>query len=154
MKKLKNPVKTVNWICALLMAILLILQFTPFWNVDGEGISLLGYWGFPDDHSNLTSWLDDTLGGFNINEIVFWILFVVILCVAGLIVCMKNSDKHMALLLPAGVGLLGILFCICEPSFRLGQMWVLHLILYLALLALSVVSLVAHVKGIAADTKK
>lgn len=147
MKKLKNPVKTVNWICAALMVVLLVLQFMPFWSIDGEGVSLLGYWGFPDDHSNLTSWLDSTLGGFNINEIVFWIIFVAALCVVGAIICLKNSDKIMALLLPAGTGLLGLLFCICEPSFRLGQVWILHLLLFLLLLVLPIAVFAIKAQG-------
>ena len=153
MKKLKNPVKTVNWICALLMALLLILHVTPFWSVEGEGISLLDYWCFPDDHSNLTSWLDDSLGGFDISEIVFWILFIVIFCVVGIYVGIKNREKVMGHLVPAGIGFLGILFCICEPAFRMGQVWVLHLILYLALLVLPAISLAARAKGVTEDAK-
>lgn len=135
MKKLKNPVKTANRLCALLMMLLLILQFTPFWSVDGEGTSILGYWGFPHDHNNLTSWLDDTLGGFMIEEIVFWIISIFAICIIGVIVCLKNSEKWAALLVPAGAGLLGLMFCLCEPAFRQGLVWVLYLLLYLLLLA-------------------
>ena len=41
-----NPVKVGNLLCALLMALLVVLQFVPFWNVEGEGISAMGYLGF------------------------------------------------------------------------------------------------------------
>lgn len=147
MKKLKNPVKTANRLCALIMLLLLILQFTPFWNVDGEGISLLGYWAFPDDHNNLSSWLKDTLGGFDINEIVFWIMFVVAFCVIGVIVCLKNSQKGAVLIIPAGTGILGVLFCICEPAFRQGQVWGLHLLLCLLLVAVPVLVWIIQSRG-------
>lgn len=152
MKKLKNPVKTANRLCALIMLLLLILQFTPFWNVDGEGISLLGYWAFPDDHNNLSSWLKDTLGGFDINEIVFWIISIFAICIIGVIVCLKTSEKWAALLAPTGAGLLGLMFCFCEPAFRQGLVWVLHLLLYLLLLAVpAMVWIMKHHRRIEED---
>lgn len=136
---MKNSTKTLNLACMLLMAVLVLLQFTPYWSVDGEGVSLMGYLGFPNDHSNLSSWLNSTIpGGFTINEIVSWILFTAALCIAGVILCLKYREKISAALVPAGAGLLGILFCVNEPAFRLGRLWVLYLLLYCVILILAV----------------
>lgn len=140
MKKLKeNTVKTGNLLCALLMALLVVLQFVPFWNVEGEGISTMGYLGFPDDHSNLSSWLNSGIaGGFNINEIVGWVFFGTVACIAGTVLCIKFREHKAAALMTGIAAVLGILFCIMEPAFRMGSVWVLHLVLYILLLGLAV----------------
>ena len=152
---MKNPTKTVNLVCVLLMAVLVLLQFTPYWSVDGEGVSLMGYLGFPDDHSNLSSWLNSSIpGGFNINEIVFWVFFTAVLCIAGVILCLKFRESAAAALVPAAAGILGILFCVIEPAFRLGNLWVVYLLLYVALLALSLVPITGLVKEIVKDFRE
>ena len=139
MKKQKTNITLIlNLLMALVMVLLTVLHFTPFWNVDGESISLMGYLGFPDDHSNLTSWLNSSIeGGFLINQIVFWVFFPAVFSVVGSILCIRFRG-HVA---PASVSLLtsvlGILFCILSPAFRLGTVWGLHLALNLLLLVLA-----------------
>lgn len=139
MKKWKaNPVKIGNLLCAFVMAVLVVLQFVPFWNVAGEGVSLMGYLGFPDDHNNLTTWLNEAIeGGFVINQIVFWVFFTTVACIVGVILCVRFRE-YKAPALEAGVAaVLGILFCITKPAFRMGSLWVLHLVLYILLLGLA-----------------
>lgn len=139
-----NPVKVGNLLCALLMALLVVLQFVPFWNVEGEGISAMGYLGFPDDHSNLTSWLNQSVeGGFEINQIVGWVFFGTVACIVGVILCVKYREKAPAALMPVMAGILGLLYCATEPAFRMGSVWVLHLVLYILLLGLAVMVLAA-----------
>ena len=41
MKK-KNPIKGLNLLCAVLMAVLLVLQFVPFWTVEDTQVSIGG----------------------------------------------------------------------------------------------------------------
>lgn len=139
MKKRKvNPVKLGNLLCALVMAVLVVLQFVPFWHVDGEGISTMGYLGFPDDHNNLSSWLNSSIaGGFSINQIVGWVFFGTVACIVGVILCVKFRENAPSALMSAVAGIIGILFCVTEPAFRMGSLWGLHLVLYILLLGLA-----------------
>lgn len=138
MKKLKeNPRVVLNLMMALVMGLLAVLQFLPFWYVEGEGISPMGYLGFPDDHSGLTSWLASSVPGYNINQIVFWIFFITAFCITGVILCIRFREKTAPALVPVTVFVLGILYWISSPVFRLGSVWVLHLVVYLLLLGLA-----------------
>jgi len=153
-KLLRNPIKTINIVCVLLMTVLVLMQFLPFWTVEGETISVMHYMGFPDEHNNLTSWLDDTVaGGFAINNLVGWFFFTVALSIVGAVLCIKNWDKPLAGLLPGICGVVGIAYCVSEPAFRLGQTWVVQLLLYILLLALAACDIVVLVKKIAAREK-
>lgn len=146
---LKNPTKSMNLICALLMALLVLLQFMPFWTVDGETVSVMHYMGFPDEHNNLSSWLDGTVsGGFMINDLVAWFFFTVVLAIVGVVLCIKYREKALVALIPSACGIVGVLYCINEQAFRLGQTWVLQLLMYILLLALAVCNLVFMVKGL------
>lgn len=143
MKKLKeNPKVILNLMMALVMGLLAVLQFLPFWHVEGEGISPMGYLGFPDDHSNLTSWLASSVAGYNINQIVFWIFFITAFCVAGVILCIRFREKTAPAVIPVIVFALGILYWTISPVFRMGTLWVLHLGLYLLLLGLAAAAFV------------
>ena len=46
MKK-KGSVKGLNLVCAVLMAVLLALQFVPFWTVEDSQVSISSYVWFP-----------------------------------------------------------------------------------------------------------
>ena len=145
----KNPVKTVNLLCAAVMILLVLMQFLPFWTVEDTGVSVMGYMGFPDDHSNLTSWLDDTVsGGFVINNLVGWFFFTTALSIVGSVLCIRYREKSLIALLPAACGIVGILYCASEPAFRLGQGWILQLLLYCLLLVLPVLSILHWAKGL------
>ena len=139
MKKLKsNTTLALNLLMALVMALLTILHFTPFWHVDGQSVSLMGYLGFPDNHSALTFWLDSRIdGGFLINQIVFWVFFPAVFSAAGAILCIRFREHTAPALMAVLVSVLGILFCILSPAFRLGTVWGLYLALYLLLLSLA-----------------
>jgi len=139
MKKLRsNSTLVLNLLMALVMALICVLHFTPFWNADGHTVSMMGYLGFPDDHSALTSWLDSRIdGGFAINRIVFWVFFPCVFSAVGTVLCVRFREHTAPAWMAAAVSVLGILFCILRPAFRLGTLWGLYLALYLLLLALA-----------------
>jgi hypothetical protein len=139
MKKRKpNTTLALNLLMALVMTLIAVLHFTPFWNAEGHSVSLMGYLGFPDKHNALTAWLNSSIaGGFEINQIVFWAFFPAVFSAAGTILCLRFREKTAPALMALLVSVLGILFCILSPAFRLGTVWGLYLALYLLLLSLA-----------------
>jgi len=58
-KFFSNRTSACNLICALLMIILLVLHFAPFWTYgeNGETASIQGYVWFPTDHGALEKYI-------------------------------------------------------------------------------------------------
>ena len=76
-KLLANSNKILNYVCAVLLLVLLVTQFLPFWACDckdcnGEDISISEYVWFPDEHKKgLTQTLKDTYDkDFELNDLV------------------------------------------------------------------------------------
>lgn len=140
--------RTINILCAVLMLALLILQFVPFWNLDGESVSIGGYVWFCIDHSNFTSYFQEVLNNteFNAGNIALFNTVTMAACVVGLIMCLKNSDNHWPSIIPAVYGILGIVGYIAYPVFKLGTQWGLHIGLCIGMLILAAVSLALWVK--------
>ena len=69
MKK-SGTVKGLNLLCAVLCAVLLALQFVPFWAEEDGQVSIGGYIWFPSDHKTLDSQLSAEIEGYAIGDVV------------------------------------------------------------------------------------
>ena len=142
-----SKTKVFNYVCAGLTLILLVLQFTPFWNYNGQTASINGYvWLNPQD-TEIAGWFTSQLGAtVNVNSVVITSVLVLLLGAAGVVLCIMKSDIGLMALLPAAAGLSGIYAFALKPVFRLGSTWIIQLVLCIAILAVAIFTVVNSLK--------
>ena len=136
-----------NFVSVLLMGILLVLQFMPFWSGDGATAAIQGYVWFPSGHP-IEPYLMGQLGeSFAVNSIVLMPILVLVLGVAGIVLCIWKSDVSFMALIPLACGLVGIWGYLSQPAFQLGANWVLHLFVCIGMLASAIMTFVFAAKN-------
>lgn len=140
--------KICNIICIVLMAVLFILHFMPFWSYDGTSTSIQTYVWFPTDNTALESYIAGQVGGdYSINSIILMPIIVLVTTVAGIILSISMPDNLFISLLPLGCGLVGIWGYLSKPAFQLGTNWVLHLIVCIAMVAAAALKMFLQAKN-------
>lgn len=140
---LLSRTKTVHYVCAALLIILLVMQFTPFWHVDGTSVSISGYIWFPSDHADLTSYFQQTISeDFVINNILVPCLLMLVLGALGAVFAVIKVDTIVPSLLSIACGVSGFIGFLVKPALRLGSTWWCQMLLCAALIACGVYALV------------
>ena len=150
MEKIRsNKGMAINVLCAVLMAILLFLQFTPFWHYGeaGETCSISSYIWFPSEHKEVDSWLTSQAEGHDLNSFVAMPILTLVLSAVGMIFCLMKAKNGWTALFSAACGTVGILTYLISPALRLGNGWAWHLLLCIVLTALGVVGLIQQIEG-------
>ncbi len=127
-----NRTKICNYIAVGLMALLLLVQFTPYWQHDGGSTSLLGYVYMPADHPEFEAWVEASTGTLDVNGIVNGPIVMFLLLVVGIVVCVVKNEYWPAGLAPIAVGAAGF-WAYLQPVARLGASWGLHVTLCAAI---------------------
>ena len=149
MEKIRNDKGTlVNVICAVLMAVLLVLQFTPFWHYGnaGESCSIGGYVWFPSDHKELENWLGIHAEGHDLNSFVGMPILVLVLSAIGAAVFLIKPVTGWTAVFPTACGAAGMMAYLTSAALKLGSGWTWHLLICIALLALGAFSLTQLIK--------
>lgn len=127
--------KLWNYLCVALMAVLMVLQFTGFWTVEGESVSIQGYVWFPSDNQAITTYLADKTGlEAPVNEVVLPAVMVLLTGVAGIAGCLIKADMPFIKLLPILCGVFGIWGFLTRATLQVGSTWVIQLILCIGIL--------------------
>ncbi|MBQ8952614.1 MAG: hypothetical protein IJ048_00730 [Clostridia bacterium] len=145
-----SKTRLFNFICAALMLILLVLQFTPFWRYGDpeQTASIQGYVWMPSDHSALEKQLQADLddSSFTVEHILAMPILVMILCAVGIVFCLIKSENAFISLLPAFAGLIGAWGYAAGAAFHQGGNWGLHLALCIIIFALGAISVAGGVR--------
>ena len=140
-----------NLICIGLMALMLILQFVPFWHYDGVTSSINGYVWLPTDHAGTEAWLQSQIGDwFTIQYLFAQPVLQLLLAVVGIIVCIAGVDYKWPLLLPVACGIVGMWGYLTEPALQLGSGWIFHLIVCIAMIVAAAIAFIPKTKKSAA----
>lgn len=146
-----GKLKLFNRLCALVMAAMLVCQFTPYWHF-GEGnaqsVSISSYVWFPDNCTALNAYLKTVEEGHMVNNIVMIAVPVLLLCAIGTVLCLLRSDSLLTLLFPVVAGLVGVIGYPLTASLRAGS-WGLHVVLCAAMLAMGLYGMMASRKDAA-----
>lgn len=135
--------KICNIIGILLMGMLVILHFMPFWSYDGMSTSIQSYTWFPTKHTELESYIVGQIGGeYNINNIVLMPIIVILSTIVGIVLNIKMSENFLVSMVPLGCGLVGAWGYITKPVFQLGTNWTLHLAVCIAMVAVAVLKVI------------
>ena len=82
-----------TYVSVALMGLLLLLHFMPFWSYEGISTSIQTYIWFPSDHAQLETYLASQVGGeFSINSILLMPILVLVMTIAGIILCLWKWD--------------------------------------------------------------
>lgn len=138
-------------ICAALMVVLLVLQFTPFWHfMDGEeqaAVSISSYVWFPADYANVDDYLSGTIDDYSINDMLTTPILLQVLCAAGAALCLIRAGHPLVLILPLAAGIAGTIGYLTTPALHMGGNWVLHLLISILLLAAAAAGLILNGKN-------
>ena len=138
-----------NIVCAILMLALVLCQFLPFWSANGDTTSLQGYTWWPDDHKEVTNWLKTAIAfDFRANDVVIPTILMLIFGCLGSAFCLIKSKSCWVGFLSLICGGAGIWGYLTNPAYQLGNLWVVHLTLAIAITALCIPALVACVKTV------
>ena len=163
MKK-NNLVQTLNLTCAVLVLILLVMQFMPFWlcsdckeheDVD-KMVSVAEYTWFPEKHKPITKGMTDVYlevygedytdeNGkkytFAVDDIVTPIAIVFFGCIVSAALCYAFSNEAIVAVIPLVVGVVGSYGYLAYPAMKAGAGWMLHLIVALLVVMAALLTL-------------
>lgn len=145
-----NKSAMCNVICALLLMILLVMQFTPYWQYGeaGESCSIGSYVWFPSDHKDVETWLNGQIEDFDLNGFVGMPVLLLALSAVGAVLCLIKPDKGWTALLPTLCGAAGTIAYLTDAALKLGSGWAWHLLICIVLLALGIYGLTQWIKEI------
>lgn len=152
MKSLKESTKLFNILCAVVMAVLLVLEFTPYWHY-GEGeeaasASINAYIWMPSDQGDLINYFGDALGEKpDINNEIGTPILILVLSLLGVVLCCVKPALPLSSLCGAVLGISGLMGYLGSAVLKLGSLWGLHLGLCIAALALGALGLAAFFLG-------
>ena len=141
-----------NYICVVLMLVILVFQFLPFWHYSTEeesfATSIQTYIWFPGECRDLDDYLAEQTGNEDIEagQILGMPILVLVSGAVGIVLCLIKAKSAIVSLLPAICGISGIWGFLSTPAFQLGSNWVVSLVLCIAGLLVSLVSLLTLAK--------
>lgn len=163
--------KLVAFASALLLLVLLILQFMPFWQYPGTietenpetgkkekqeamlETSIQNYVWFPEDNKDCTKYLESAPNedNFACGNIVLFPALTLILALACVVCTIIKPDHQFLFIFPLAAGALGVWSLMKQPVFALG-----NTTLYVVQMVISAVLVVLGFAGIIfmADTDK
>ena len=141
-KYFSNRTSVCNVICAVLMVILLVLQFSSFWQF-GENqetsVSIQGYIWFPSDHNDLVKYFEEATGtDHDINSILLPPILTLVLGAVGAVLCLIKADQIWTPAFPIVCGAVGAWGYLTKAVFKLGVNWPLHLVVCIAMLIVGI----------------
>lgn len=138
----KNPIrlrKTMNILCAVLMLVLLVCQFLPYWSIDGDTASIAGYVWLSEEGNAFTEHFRSTLNDpdFYAGKIVLMNVIMIAAGAIGIISCLFRSEDWQSIIFPGVCGIFGVISYLAYPAYRMGSAWLLHLLLSIGILLLA-----------------
>lgn len=174
MKKF-NYSRICNYVCVVLMLLLLITQFLPFWECKetcedcGGTASISDYFWNPREHktvaSNMKELYLETYGKdlkgdngktfkFTANEILVPALVIFITAIGTALICTVFGKKPVSALVPFIGGLAGTYGYSTNIALQAGQNWQVHLVLSILVLVVSLVGLTGVIPQVRAKFKE
>lgn len=139
--------KVLHYVSALILVVLLVLQFVPFWQVgeaeDQTTVSISSYIWMPSDNKALDKQMESTFGkDYSLNDVILCPVLVLVLCAVGAVLCVMKPGKLGVSVLPTLAGLIGVFGYATTPALQLGMNWTLHLAVAALALVVGAASLV------------
>ncbi len=125
-----------NYVGIALMALLLLLQFMPFW----DGVSIQSYIWYPKQYTVVDSYIAGQVGAdYNINSIIWIPIIILVFSVLGIVLCALMSDSMLVSIAPFVCGIAGVYGYLVKRPLQLGTNWTIHLALCIALILVYII---------------
>ncbi len=143
---MKKSLPITTWIgiaASVLMLVLVVLQFLPYWSYQGESVSIAGYVWRPHEYNTFTELFRSYFGKKFRITLMFGLPMALTLVanLVGSVLCVLKSRKPATYLVPAVSGILGIYGLLTQQPYRLSGLWLPNLILYALVLLLGIVGI-------------
>ena len=149
---MKKTLKTTSKIClivsAVICAALILLQLVPNWTYQNtetkseETISILEYFAFTYDRPDVTNYFKSNIKQFNINDLASTFAITFFLGIASIILVVLKSDKLWISVFPFVVGCSSLIGLLTNPLWKLGNMYIISVILSAVLAICSMIAVV------------
>ncbi len=126
-----NKIKACSRACAVLLALLVLCQFLPYWHVAGENggsVSICDLTWFPHLYPELKAHLSTLVEGFPVNGVAYLSVLLMVLSGVGIFLCLRKGGSSPSVL-PVIIGVAGAAGYLCQPTMMAGTYWALHLAL-------------------------
>ncbi len=109
-------------------------------------LSILGYVGFPYEVEDFSEEMTYRIEDFYINDVVLVPIILLVLCILGIVMCAMKKDKLSAGIVPALVGIVGVIGYLTSDFLKLGDKYTVHIVLYAVIFAVAVLHIVLSAK--------
>ena len=136
----ENPTKAWNAVCALLILVLLVTQFLPFWHYGepDKTVSISSFVWLLTDHDAVSGSLSEAMGEtVTVNTVFAPAVLMLCFGVVSLAMILWKTDSGLVTAIPLLTALVGFWQYLGKRVYRLGNGWVLHLTLCVVLAAVS-----------------
>lgn len=142
----EKTIKTLHRVTLGLLALIVVLQFVPFWSTAEGDVSVNSYIWFPGSNTALTEQIRSTVDAdFILDDAFVW--GPILQTVLGVITLCLYKKRNIATVIFAFIaGLAGTLAFALHPVFRAGNLWILFLLLSAAVVVLSVLLLIEAIR--------
>ncbi len=159
MKTPKTIAKILSFVVAVLMLAMLVMQFMPFWTVEDHTVSIADYTWMTKEHRDLTAEFKAYYKEvydipYSTNYVFLMPVIVFVCCVIGTIMCCVKPGNWIYYLLPVVGGIYGAQGYLTNPLFQMGQNWVLHMVLCIAIAVVGAAGLACALIAVLNPKKK
>lgn len=154
-KRSLDSVALIQWICVLIMLVMVGLLCVPYWHYDGQSTSVNGYIWFPSSKTALNLYFEAELGRtVFINDEIITPILLSFLGIVGLVLKIMFKDTPLAAMVAILFGAAGIYGYLASDVLKLGTMWGTHFAMCIAALVLGLVGVILFlVKFFSVDSK-
>ena len=139
--------KAINMLLAILMALLAVLQFCPYWQSEGINASIQGYVWFPTENDALTTYLEESVGEFSLNSVIGMPILVLVLAVAAIACYVKLAKYPVIPIMGIVMGISGLWGYLGCSVYRVGAYFGLHVALCAVILLLGLAGLAIFLRA-------
>ena len=83
---------------------------------------------------------------FYINDVVLIPIILLVLCIIGIVMCALKKDKLSAGIVPAILGVVGVIGYLTSDFLKLGDKYTVHIILFAVIFVVAVLHIVLSAK--------
>ena len=121
-----------SYICIVLMLLLLVTQFLPFFECPGcesGTTSVSDYVWFPDHHKEITKGVMKDLYGreYEVAQVILPNIAILVSCVLGIIFILKSGANPWISPIPFAGSAIAVFGYLTTIGLQIGQNWILHL---------------------------
>lgn len=109
-------------------------------------LSILGYVGFPYEVEDFSEEMTYRIENFYINDVVLIPIILLVLCIIGIVMCALKKDKLSAGIVPAILGVVGVIGYLTSDFLKLGDKYTVHIILFAVIFVVAVLHIVLSAK--------